>query len=73
MTQPHGVPLEQILARGGRDSAEVNVHPWMKGYAAVLKHRFFAVTDNNGLRIEGPTARYLHDHSPESWEHRIKR
>ena len=25
-----------------------NVHPWMKGYIAVLKHPYFAVTDKNG-------------------------
>jgi hypothetical protein len=25
-----------------------NVHPWMKGYIAVFKHPYFAVTDKNG-------------------------
>ena len=49
MTQPHGVPLEQTFAREEvAVPVKCNVHPWMKGYIAVLKHPFFAVTDKNG-------------------------
>jgi plastocyanin len=49
MTQPHGVPLEQTFAREEvAIPVKCNVHPWMKGYIAVLKHPFFAVTDKNG-------------------------
>jgi plastocyanin len=49
MTQPHGVPLEQTFAREEvAVPVKCNVHPWMKGYIAVFKHPFFAVTDKNG-------------------------
>lgn len=49
MTQPHGVPLEQTFAREEvAILVRCNVHPWMKGYIAVLKNPFFAVTDKNG-------------------------
>lgn len=49
MTQPHGMPLEQSFAREEiAISVKCNVHPWMKGYVAVLKHPYFAVTDKDG-------------------------
>jgi plastocyanin len=49
MTQPHGAPLEQTFAREEiAVPVKCNVHPWMKGYIAVFKHPFFAVTDKDG-------------------------
>jgi plastocyanin len=49
MNQPHGMPLEQTFAREEiAIPVKCNVHPWMKGYIAVFKHPFFAVTDKNG-------------------------
>lgn len=49
MTQPHGMPLEQTFAREEiAIPVKCNVHPWMKGYIAVFKHPYFAVTDKSG-------------------------
>ena len=49
MTQPHGVPLEQTFAREEiAIPVKCNIHPWMRGYIAVFKHPYFAVTDENG-------------------------
>jgi plastocyanin len=49
MTQPHGMPLEQTFAREEiAIPVKCNVHPWMRGYIAVFKHPYFAVTDKNG-------------------------
>src|SRR6202041_2737192 len=49
MTQPHGVPLEDSFAREEiAIPVKCNVHPWMKGYIAVFKHPFFAVTGKDG-------------------------
>lgn len=49
MTQPHGVPLEQTFAREEiAIPVKCNVHPWMRGYIAVLKHPYFVVSDKNG-------------------------
>ena len=49
MSQPHGVPLEQSFAREEiAIPVKCNVHPWMRGYIAVFKHPYFAVTDKNG-------------------------
>lgn len=49
MTQPHGVPLEQTFAREEiAISVKCNVHPWMRGYIAVFKHPYFAVSGNDG-------------------------
>lgn len=49
MTQPHGMPLEHTFAREEvAIPVKCNVHPWMKGYIAVFKHPFFAVTDKTG-------------------------
>ena len=49
MTQPHGMPMDHTFAREEvAIPVKCNVHPWMKGYIAVLKHPFFAVTDKAG-------------------------
>jgi plastocyanin len=55
MTQPHGTPLEQTFAREEvAIPVKCNVHPWMKGYIAVFKHPYFAVTDKTGhFEIKG--------------------
>jgi plastocyanin len=48
-TQPHGMPLEETFAREEiAILVKCNVHPWMKGYIAVFKHPYFAVTDQDG-------------------------
>jgi plastocyanin len=48
-TQPHGVPIEQTFTRQEvAIPVKCNIHPWMKGYIAVLKHPYFAVTDKSG-------------------------
>jgi plastocyanin len=49
MSQPPGVPLEQTFTRAEvAIPVKCNVHPWMKGYIAVFKHPYFAVSDKNG-------------------------
>jgi plastocyanin len=49
MTQPHGVPLEQTFPREEiAIPVKCNIHPWMRGYIAVFKHPYFAVSDKNG-------------------------
>jgi plastocyanin len=49
MSQPPGMPLEQTFARMEvAIPVKCNIHPWMKGYIAVFKHPYFAVTDKNG-------------------------
>jgi plastocyanin len=49
MTQPHGMALDHTFAREEvAIPVKCNVHPWMKGYIAVFKHPYFAVTDKNG-------------------------
>jgi plastocyanin len=49
MTQPHAMPLEHTFAREEvAIPVKCNVHPWMKGYIAVFRHPFFAVTDKTG-------------------------
>ena len=48
-TQPHGVPIEESFAREEIPiTVKCNVHPWMRGYIAVFKNPFFAVTDKSG-------------------------
>jgi len=48
-TQPHGVPIEETFPREEiAITVKCNVHPWMRGYIAVLKHPYFAVTDKSG-------------------------
>lgn len=49
MSQPPGMPLEQTFTRMEvAIPVKCNIHPWMKGYIAVFKHPYFAVTDKNG-------------------------
>jgi plastocyanin len=49
MTQPHGVALEKSFAREEvAIPVKCNIHPWMRGYIAVFKHPYFAVTGQNG-------------------------
>ena len=49
-SQAQGVP--PIEATFGRQEVAIpvkcNIHPWMKGYIAVFKHPYFAVTDKDG-------------------------
>jgi plastocyanin len=48
-SQPHGVPIEETFPREEiAILVKCNVHPWMRGYIAVFKHPYFAVTDKNG-------------------------
>jgi plastocyanin len=47
--QPPGVPLELSFAREEiAIPIKCNVHPWMRGYIAVFKHPYFAVTGKDG-------------------------
>lgn len=49
MTQPPGVPMEQSFAREEiAIPVKCNIHPWMRGYIAVFKHPYFAVTGKDG-------------------------
>jgi plastocyanin len=49
MSQPPGVPIEQTFAREEiAIPVKCNVHPWMRGYIAVFKHPYFAVTGKDG-------------------------
>ncbi|MGA8617765.1 MAG: hypothetical protein WB660_04505 [Candidatus Sulfotelmatobacter sp.] len=49
MIQPPGVPLELTFAREEiAIPVKCNVHPWMRGYIAVFKHPYFAVTGKDG-------------------------
>jgi len=48
-TQPHGMPIEETFARAEiAIPVKCNVHPWMRGYIAVFKHPYFAVTGKDG-------------------------
>src|SRR5271156_4478715 len=49
-SQPPGAaPLDETFARQEvAIPVKCNVHPWMKGYIAVFKHPFFAVTTKDG-------------------------
>jgi plastocyanin len=48
-TQPPGMPVEESFAREEiAIPVKCNVHPWMKGYIAIFKHPYFAVTDKSG-------------------------
>jgi plastocyanin len=48
-TQPHGMPVEETFTREEiAIPVKCNVHPWMKGYIAVFKHPYFAITDKDG-------------------------
>ena len=47
--EPPGSKLEEAFAREEiAIPVKCNVHPWMKGYIAVFKHPFFAVTGKDG-------------------------
>jgi len=49
MIQPPGVPLDLTFAREEiAIPVKCNVHPWMRGYIAVFKHPYFAVTGKDG-------------------------
>jgi hypothetical protein len=47
--EPPGSKMEEAFAREEiAIPVKCNVHPWMKGYIAVFKHPFFAVTGKDG-------------------------
>jgi plastocyanin len=47
--EPPGSKLEEAFAREEiAIPVKCNVHPWMRGYIAVFKHPFFAVTGKDG-------------------------
>jgi plastocyanin len=49
MSQPPGSsPIEETFAREEIIPVKCNVHPWMKGYIAVFKHPYFAITGKDG-------------------------
>jgi len=45
---PRSSPIEENFAREEIIPVKCNVHPWMKGYIAVFKHPYFAITDKDG-------------------------
>ena len=45
---PGSAPIEQTFAREEIIPVKCNVHPWMKGYIAVFKHPYFAITEKDG-------------------------
>ena len=48
-SQPPGTPvISATFDKAEFIPVKCNVHPWMKGYIAVFKHPYFAVTDKNG-------------------------
>ena len=47
--EPPGAKLEEAFAREEiAIPVKCNVHPWMRGYIAVFKHPYFAVTGKDG-------------------------
>jgi plastocyanin len=47
--EPPGSKMEETFAREEiAIPVKCNVHPWMRGYIAVFKHPFFAVTNKDG-------------------------
>jgi plastocyanin len=47
--EPPGTKMEETFAREEvAIPVKCNVHPWMRGYIAVFKHPFFAVTRHDG-------------------------
>ena len=49
LSQPPGSsPIEESFAREEIIPVKCNVHPWMKGYIAVFKHPYFAITSKDG-------------------------
>ena len=50
LSQPPGSsPIEESFAREEIIPVKCNVHPWMKGYIAVFKHPYFAITNKDGM------------------------
>lgn len=48
--EPPGSKLEEAFAREEiAIPVKCNVHPWMRGYIAVFKHPYFAVTGKDGV------------------------
>jgi plastocyanin len=48
--EPPGSKMEEAFAREEiAIPVKCNVHPWMRGYIAVFKHPFFAVTGKDGV------------------------
>jgi plastocyanin len=48
--EPPGSKMEETFAREEiAIPVRCNVHPWMRGYIAVFKHPFFAVTSKDGV------------------------
>lgn len=45
---PGSSPIEETFAREEIIPVKCNVHPWMKGYIAVFKHPYFAITGKDG-------------------------
>jgi plastocyanin len=45
---PASSPIEETFAREEIVPVRCNVHPWMKGYIAVFKHPYFAITNEDG-------------------------
>jgi plastocyanin len=70
-SQPPGAaPLDETFARGEvAIPVKCNVHPWMKGYIAVFKHPFFAVTTKDGkFELKGlPPGTY----TIEAWQEKL--
>src|SRR5438552_3370472 len=47
--EPPGTKMEEVFAREEiAIPVRCNVHPWMRGYIAVFKHPYFAVTGKDG-------------------------
>lgn len=47
--EPPGTTIDEAFAREEvAIPVKCNVHPWMRGYVAVFKHPFFAVTSKDG-------------------------
>jgi hypothetical protein len=47
--EPPGAKMEDSFAREEvAIPVKCNIHPWMKGYIAVFKHPYFAVTGKDG-------------------------
>src|ERR1700723_4034286 len=70
MIQPPGVPLDLTFAREEiAIPVKCNVHPWMRGYIAVFKHPFFAVTGKDGkFELKGlPPGTY----TIEAWQEKL--
>jgi plastocyanin len=68
--QPPGSPLEETFPREEvAIPVRCNLHPWMRGYIAVFKHPFFAVTGKDGsFQLPSlPAGEYM----VEAWHERL--